>query len=152
MYDGQYSLTFGNNEKNTWTTWRLIPSTPPVVQPPEPNLNYVEIPGRAAGPIDLSTYPLGRLTYKRITGSWTFLRETTHQTMRVEMYEEIRRWLHGRNTTVKLQEDPNHFFQGRFTVSAPQNSQGPTQITINYDLEPRRYNSNGTVDTNWVVT
>lgn len=146
-----YSLTFGS-AKNTWDDWKLIPSSPPMVPPPEPIINLVDVPGRKAGPIDLSTYPFGHLTYKRITGSWTFLRDTTHKTMRTEMYEEIRRWLHGRFTTVRLEEDPNHYYQGRFLVSAPQNSAGPTQIVISYDLEPRRYNSNGTADNSWVQT
>lgn len=144
-----YSLTFGG-AKNTWDDWKLIPNSPPMVPPPEPNTNMVDIPGRSAGPIDLSTYPFGKLTYKRITGSWTFLRDTTHRNMRVQMYEVIRSWLHGKYTTVILEDDPNHYFQGRFYVSAPQNSTGPTQITISYDLEPRRFNLNGSVDNNWI--
>lgn len=146
-----YSLTFGS-AKNTWDDWKLIPSSPPMVPPPEPYIDLVDVPGRAAGPIDLSTYPFGRLTYKRITGSWTFLRDTTHKTMRTEMYEEIRSWLHGRFTTVRLEEDPDHYYQGRFLVSAPQNSAGPTQIVISFDLEPRRFNNNGTADSSWVQT
>ena len=43
-----YSLTFiiGGIKKNTWADWRLIPDTPPSIPPPEPNLNYVDIPTR----------------------------------------------------------------------------------------------------------
>ena len=69
-----YSLTFGK-EKNTWADWGLIASSPPQIPPPEPNKNLVNIPGRHAGPIDLSLVPFGVMTYARVTGSWTFIRE-----------------------------------------------------------------------------
>ena len=52
-----YSITFTDSSgvtKNTWADWHMIPSAPPIVEPPEPYTNYVEIPGRKAGPIDLS--------------------------------------------------------------------------------------------------
>ena len=46
-----YSLTFTVNgvEKNTWSDWNMIPSTPPMIPAPEPNTNYVDIPGRSGG-------------------------------------------------------------------------------------------------------
>lgn len=145
-----YSLTF-NGEKNTWTHWQLIPGTPPMIQPPEPVTNLVDIPGRRLGPIDLTLFPFNRATYKRINGAWDFYRDTTHPTMRVEMYEEIRRYLHGKTCTVSLEEDPLHYFRGRFIVGVPRNSAGPTQIQIGYDLEPVRFNQNGTIDDTWVT-
>lgn len=145
-----YSVTFGG-EKNTWDDWHLIPSTPPMISPPEPVTNLVDIPGRPAGPIDLTLFPFSRLQYKRITGTWTFVRDTTYKEMRVDMYEEIRRYLHGRVMSVSLEEDAAHYFRGRFVVSVPQNSAGPTSITIGYDLEPARYNmTDHSVDTSWV--
>ena len=145
-----YSLTFGG-VKNTWTDWKLIPSTPPMVPPPEPNTNLVDIPGRRLGPLDLSLYPFNRITYQRITGSWDFLRDTENINTRKTMYEVIRAWLHGKYTTVSLEEDPNHYYRGRFLVSVPKNGRGPTSISISYDLEPMRFNQNGSVDTTWIV-
>ena len=144
------SLTF-NGEKNTWNDWKLIPSAPPMIQAPEPNTNLVDIPGRRLGPLDLSLYPFNRVTYKRITGSWTFLRDTESKTMRKEMYETIRNYLHGQTMTVQLEEDPTHYFKGRFIVGVPTNGIGPTSIQIGYDLEPVRYNQNGTIDNTWVT-
>ena len=145
-----YSLTFGG-ERNTWDDWGLIPSTPPMIEPPEPVTNLVEIPGRRLGPLDLSTFPFNRMIYSRISGTWDFLRDTTSPTMRTEMFEEIRRYLHGKYTTVKLEEDPSHYFRGRFIVSAPKNGVGPTSISIGYDLEPLRFNQNGTIDSTWIT-
>lgn len=145
-----YSLTFGG-EKNTWGNWKLIPSTPPMIPAPEPNVNQIDIPGRKAGPIDLSLFPFNRMTYKRITGSWDFYRNTEDTTTRKTLYEAVRKYLHGKTTTVSLEEDPTHYFRGRFIVGVPSNSRGPTAISIGYDLEPVRYNQNGTIDDNWVA-
>lgn len=148
-----FSITFGESpdSKNTWDDWQLIPSTPPVVEPPSPNRNLVDIPGRRQGPIDLSKYPFGRITYQRISGSWTFLTEPNGHQGRVNKYESIRRWLHGRTTKIRLEEDPQHYYKGTLTVSPFSTGTGPNQIVISYDLEPLRYNvSNDTEDTGWV--
>lgn len=148
-----FSITFGAEPdmKNTWEDWKLIPAAPPMIEPPEPNLNFVEIPGRAEGPIDMSKYPFGRITYQRISGSWNFLTEPEGHAKRVELYESIRRWLHGRTTSIILEEDPDHYYWGIFTVSPVSTGNGPNQITISYHLEPLRYNvEDDTVDSSWV--
>lgn len=145
-----YSLTFGK-EKNTWADWGLIASSPPQITPPEPNKNLVNIPGRHKGPIDLSRVPFGVLTYSRITGSWSFIREEEDQRTRFEVYETIRRWLHGRTTTVMTEDDPDHYYQGIFTISEPTSGPNTVEITINYDLEPVRYNLDGTEDTDYLI-
>ncbi len=144
-----YSLTFtiGGVQKNTWADWRLIPETPPMVPPPEPNLNYVDIPGRSGGPLDLTGVPFNKLTYKRITGSWTMLRNPDTRKTRVELYEELLRYFTGKVGTVKLEEDLDHYYRGRFSIGMPTTSIGPIKFTIAYDLEPVRYNtSNDSVD------
>ena len=140
-----YSLTFGG-VKNTWTDWHLIPEAPPVVPPPQPNISLVDIPGRRKGPVDLSAALFGKITYQRITGTWNFLRDVESTTTRTELYESIRKWLHGRLTTLILEEDPTHFYRGRFMVGQPTSNAYPIRIAIGYDLEPIRYNSDGTID------
>lgn len=148
-----FSITFGEEPetKNTWEDWKLIPATPPMIEAPEPNLNMVEIPGRTAGPIDLSKYPFGKITYQRISGSWNFLTEPEGHDQRVALYESIRRWLHGRTTRIILEEDPEHYYRGIFMVSPISTGSGPNQITISYNLEPVRYNVlDDTVDSSWV--
>ncbi len=148
-----FSITFGKSpdSKNTWDDWGLIPAAPPTVEPPEPNLNLVEIPGRRSGPIDMSKYPFGKITYQRISGSWGFVWEPGTHAARVAKYETIRRWLHGRTTIARLEEDPQHYYRGIFTVSAVSTGNGPNQITIGFNLEPLRYNvSDDSEDTSWV--
>lgn len=193
-----YSLTFGGtfggaNTVNTWTSWNLIPTTPPMIPAPEPNVNQIDIPGRRLGPIDLSLFPFNRITYKRITGSWDFLCDSwpawvggtaykvgdavirnnipyvcktansnqsfvsanwdacTDADLVKVLYQRIRSYLHGKTTTVELYEDRTHYFHGRFIVGLPSRSKNPISISIGYDLEPMRYNQNGTIDSTWVV-
>lgn len=149
-----YSLTFtvSGVTKNTWDDWGMAPSTPPMIAPPEPNVNYVDIPGREAGPIDMSMIPFGKMTYKRMTGSWEFYREPDTKTTRRSLFETLQLMFTGKTGKVVLSEDPNHFFVGRFSVSTPKTSVGPIQFVISYDLEPCRYNLDGTVDESYAST
>ena len=149
-----FSLTFGTgtSTRNTWSNWNLIPDTPPIIPPPEPNRRMVDIPGRSEGPIDLSMYPFGKMTYQRITGSWTFLADPEQDpSVRETLYNDMRQFLHGRTDRVIREEDTSHYYYGFFTVDAPRTGKGPLQIRVSYDLEPLRYNvSDNSVDTTWV--
>lgn len=137
--------------RNTWTDWRLIPTTPPMIFAPSPNKNLVNIPGRREGPIDMSRVPFGILTYPRITGNWEFIYEETSEKTRYETYDAVRKWLNGRTTTVKNQDDPYHYFRGIFTVGNLNSNENTAEISISYDLEPIRYNQDGTEDTNYLI-
>lgn len=144
-----YSLTFGG-VKNTWADWHLIPESPPMLPTPEPVTNLVDIPGRTKGPIDLSTVAFGKITYQRISGTWNFYRDVDSQTTRMELYETLRKWLHGRQTTVTFEEDPTHYFKGRFLVGQPTSNSYPIRISIGFSLEPVRYNLDGTIDNTYL--
>ena len=149
-----YSLTFkpdnsSSNNRNTWDNWGLIPDSPPFVPFPELERNLVEIPGRKNGPIDLTGVVLPK-TYKRITGSWTFYKNIASRNDRTNLSETLRQFLHNKTMKVVLaDDDPNHYFVGNFTVVPPKAVQNPMTVTIGYDLEPVRYNMNGTEDTSW---
>lgn len=154
-----YSITFAPHSpvgsllaKNTWTDWKLIPDSPPMVQPPELETNYVDIPGRAAGPIDLTGIAVNK-TYKRITGSWTFFREITSKTDRLTIYNTLRTFFTGKIMRITFtDDDPAHYFVGRITVAPPRAIQNPMSITLGFDLEPVRYNtSNDAIDTTWIT-
>lgn len=146
-----YYLTFivADVTKNTWTDWHLVPSTPPMVSPPAVDTRYTDIPGRSNGPLDMTMIPFNKVTYKRMTGSWTFYREPETKYTRKELFEILRAYFTGNVGRVTLSEDPTHYFVGRFDVSSPRTSTGPIEYTISYDLEPARYNSDGTVDSSY---
>lgn len=145
-----YSLTFEKGAKNTWTDWGLIAASPPMVPPPKPELHLVAIPGRHAGPVDLTRAIFNELTYPRITGKWDFIRLEEDSRTRIEVYEEIRSWLHGRKTQVQTEDDPFHYYQGYFTIEEPKSKPNTCEFSISYDLEPIRYNLDGTEDTTFL--
>ena len=85
-----------------------------------------------------------------MTGSWSFLREPDNANTRKNLYETLVKYFTGRPGKVVLEEDPTHYYKGRFSVGVPTTSTGPIKFTINFDLVPQRYNvSNDTVDTNY---
>ena len=137
-----YSLTFkvNNVEKNTWEDWQMIPSTPPMIPLPEPNTNYVDVPGRSGGPLDLSGVQFNKMTYKRMTGSWTFYREPDTKYTRMILYDALAKYFNGKPGRVVLEEEPGWYYVGRFTVGVPKTGTGPIQIQIGFDLRPVRYN------------
>ena len=150
-----HSITFGegNNTRNTWTNWSLMSESPPIVPTPKPKTNYVDIPGRITGPIDASLVPFNRRTYERITGSWVFVMRDDywHDANPRATYEAVRGWLHGQIKKIVLEDEPGKYYYGMLTVEAPKTAVGPFALQIDYDLEPVRYNVNGTIDTTWLA-
>ena len=138
-----YSLTFkpdsnASHDRNTWDDWQLIPDSPPMIPFPELETVYVDIPGRVAGPLDL-TGVAKPITYKRMTGSWTFMKDIQSKTDRETVFNTLRSFFSGKvMKVIRSDDDPNHYFIGRFVVSLPVATRNPLSITISYDLEPLR--------------
>lgn len=127
-----HSITIGT--KNTWDDWHLIPRTRPLVNPPEVKVSQVEIPG-GDGSIDLTSVLAGRPTYKNRTGSWEFIVENGFKEWSV-LYSEIMAYLHGQKLTATLEDDPNYFYEGRFSVNNWKSDQHYSTIVIDYDVGP----------------
>ena len=137
-----YSVTFTRDDgqkKNTWEDWHLIPTTPPMVIPPEPDFNFVEIPGRKKGPLDITgVLNNGETTFKNSEGSWDFVR-ADDEMERPALKREIRKFLHGGRMKVQFEEDPDYYWQGRFTVGETTTGKNATAITLEYIIEPTEY-------------
>lgn len=150
-----HSITFGSGQtsKNTWSDWKLVPESPPVIAAPRVKTNYVDIPGRLSGPLDMTEVPFGGPMYERITGNFLFVMydDYWYTPNPRTVYENVRGWLHGRTCPIVLEDDSSHYYYGRFSVAPPTLGQGPFAIQISYDLEPLRHNvSNDSVDTTWL--
>ena len=143
-----YSITFinsSNQQRNTWDDWHLIPSTPPMIEAPEPYANYAEVPGRIEGPIDLSETLTGGPSYQNSEGSWEFYLEEGFYS-RPELYQQLKSFLHGKQMKIILEEDSSHYYYGRITVSMPQTGKTNPVFTISYNVRPVRYKLDGTRD------
>lgn len=131
------------NMKNTWADWYLIPSSRPVINPPEVKTKFVDVPG-ADWHLDLSTVLTGDVTYGSRTGSIEFIVDNGQLSeYRAEtwskLYSEIMNYLHGKLLKATLEDDPSFYYQGRFAVNDWASDEHNSKITIDYTLSPFKY-------------
>ena len=131
-----------NVQKNTYDDWLFVPSERPVIVPPEVKTNFIDLPG-ANGFIDLTEAIPGSVVYGQRESSIDFMIETT--TVRntwSDLYSAVLNFLHGKSGKLILEDDPNWFYEGRFTVEPWKSEESWSTITINYVLEPFKVNLN----------
>ena len=136
-----HSVTFGN--KNCYDEWRLVPSSRPVINPPKPKVQYVDIPG-ADGSIDLTESLAGRPVFSDREGSFDFIvlndfNVDNYNYNWVDVYASIMQYLHGQRMTMILEDDPLYYYDGRFSVNAWKSDANNSTITIDYVLSPYKY-------------
>lgn len=127
-----HSITFG--DKNTWDDWHLIPSSRPVFNPPKPKTNYVDITG-SNWHLDLSEAVSGEVVYEGRMGSLEFIVANGHQEWH-ELYSKIMNYLHGRVMKAVLEDDPDYYYIGRFSVNQWKSDPHNSKITIDYNVNP----------------
>lgn len=142
-----HSITFGDGTldskgnfagKNTWDDWHLIPSSRPTVAQAPPQTNYISIPGREDGPIDMTEYLTGGIVYGQRSGSFEFLVDNDH-----EYWETIRSkmaaYLHGKTMKIVFEDEPGFYYEGMFKVPTWTREQWNSKVTIEYTLNPYKY-------------
>lgn len=141
VYHGAHSINFKveNEEdywRNTWDNWKLAPSSRPIVNPPEPKKEYVDVPG-ADGSIDY-TEALTKVRYQNRTGSWNFLIDNGHWDWPT-LYTEFMTLYQGKLVMVQLTDDPDYYYLGRIEINQFNQAKDYSSFTINYTLEPFKY-------------
>lgn len=138
-----HSITFYDTDglsRNTWDDWHLAPSSRPFLAPPVMKTQIVEIPG-ADGVLDLSTsLTNGRPIFQNREGSWEFIVINGYGTWS-DRYSEIMNYIHGKIVKVKLETDPEWYYEGRLTIenwASPSDGTWST-ITIKYSVKPYKY-------------
>lgn len=130
-----HSITFG--DMNTWDDWRLVPSSRPLFNPPAQKVKTLEIPG-GDGVIDLSQALTGYPIYQNRTGSFEFIVMNDFKPWHMA-YSDIMDYLHGQKMRAVLEDDPEYFYEGRFTVNAWKSNKDWSRITIDYDVGPYKW-------------
>lgn len=131
-----HSLLIGKNDEwiNTWENWHVVPTSRPLVNPPEVATEYVEIPG-SDGALDFTEALAGKPIYKTRTGSWEFMVLNGYQDW-VVLYDHLLTYLHGHEFDVVLVDDPYNVYHGRLTLNEWRSEEHNSTITIDYTLEP----------------
>ena len=130
-----HSITIGG--KNTWDDWRLVPASRPVFNPPAQKVKTLEIPG-GDGVIDLSQSLTGYPVYQNRTGSIEFIVMNDFKPWHMA-YADIMDYLHGQKLRAVLEDDPEYFYEGRFTVNVWKSEKDWSRIIIDYDVGPYKW-------------
>lgn len=140
-----HSITFG--DKNTWDDWHLVPSSRPVIAPPDVKSKTVDIPG-ADGELNLTELLNGRPTYQNRTGSIEFIVVNDYWDWDVA-YSTIMNYLQGKSMKMVLEDDPAYYYEGRFAVSEWRSDKSWSLITIDYNVYPYKKDLSAT-DEDWL--
>lgn len=103
------------------------------VQPAEPKLNLVDIPG-ADGSRDLSALPAGRVVYADRSITWTFALYPGEKWD--AKHRQVSNALNGRECKITLDTDPDYYYQGRLSVKKYNHDRTLHQITVEAICRP----------------
>lgn len=134
--------------RHSFYDWFLIPEERYSVEPPETKESFVDIPG-ANGALDISEALTMYPVYKTIDGSMSFLvsndktrkslTDLEYEIFWNEMYADIKSFLHGKQRYFLLEDNPEWYYFGRFSVGKYDASDKVhSKIVISYKLEPYR--------------
>ena len=132
--------------RNTFTEWGMVPTSRPVINPPEVKTTYVNLPA-SNGILDYSDLLLGSVPFGQREGSWEFALRPGRTWATV--YSSIMNYLHGRRHTVVLEDDPAFQYSGRLSVNAWKSDPKYSLITIDYNLDPFKQSIVSSDENDW---
>ena len=141
-----HSITFG--KRNTWDHWHLAPETRPVIEPPNVKRREVSVPGRNAA-LDLTDSIMGFPRYENRTGKLNFIVLHDYEPNVFELIRKIGSYLHGREMTMRLEDDWRYFYKGIFWIESVSPTKDYSKITIGYEVEPFKWSIYTTDDRDW---
>lgn len=127
-----HSITFG--DKNTWDDWHLVPTSRPVFNPPSLKKKTLDIQG-GDGLIDLSEALTGYPLFNNREGSFEFIVMNDYYPW-YEIYSMICDYLHGHRMKAVLEDEPEYYYEGRFTVNSWKSEKAYSKIIIDYSVAP----------------
>lgn len=130
-----HSVTFG--DKNTFADWHIVPETRPLVVPPQPKYIYDEIPGSSFS-LDLTDSLTGLVNWEDRQGTMNFIVLNDFGPW-FERYTQIMQYLGGKKMKMTLQDDPDFYYYGRYSVNSWTSDQHWSKIDIDYRVEPFKY-------------
>ncbi len=130
-----YCVTFG--DKHSYRDWGLILKSRPVISPPIPKTLYVDVP-EADGNLDLTESLSGEVKFenRKITCEFNVIEARKRWST---LYSTILNYLQGQKIRVVFDEDPNHYYYGRFTVDDWDSDKKTSILIITGEVEPYKH-------------
>lgn len=112
---------------------------------PDPQTHYIEVPGRAAGPLDQSEF-LTPGDPRYISRELSIRLECSNGTRleRDDLIHDMVNRLHGRREEIVFPDDPTRYAVGRLTVKTEYSDPAHCAVNISGTCEPWRYSKQET--------
>lgn len=137
------TIQFGDYDTAAHGLWTLTAWEFPE---PEVEENLVPVPGRAQGPLDLSTALTdGKPSYGSRPLSVTLESSEGHRLAREARISEMVNKLHGRRVEIVLPDKPLHYAVGRLKVQTLYNDMAHASVQVTGTCEPWLYAREETV-------
>lgn len=131
------AIKFGDYDTAVTGLWTLTGWT---LSSPEQQTNFVEVPGRHTGQLDLSTALTdGEPIYNSRTLKATFESSEGTRLEREERINDMINQLDGYSMNIALPDDPTHYLVGRVTVKKNYNDNAHAAVEASAVCEPWRY-------------
>lgn len=142
IYTEKHEVTFEINGevKNSYNDWHLVPTLRPFIAPPTVQDFSTEISARMGGKIDYYKSIINYPIYNNRTGTLEFLIDHENPDYHIWhfTYDQIMNFLHGKYGKMVLLDQPDYYYEGRFTVDTFASNSDWSTITIAYDVWPMK--------------
>lgn len=156
QYTGEHSIQLKTKVGKTgWTDWfdvcerwRLVPSSRPVINPPEVKTRTFDNPG-GDGIFDMTESLTGFPLYGQRTGSLEFYVLNGWGNWK-RTHESIMNTVHGKNVQLMLTDDPAYYYNGRLTFNTWKSDKDHSVVTLDYNLDPYKLCTYLSTDGSWL--
>ena len=140
--------TIKNIVKNTWESWNLISSSRPTLPHPKQKTKIIDGLPNINGNIDLTLKDIKYPLFENREGKFEFIYNPIYSFDKnnykdwMALYSEISNYIHGRQLRMILEDDPEYYYDGSFTVDGwTSNTDGSgSTISIGYSVYPYKKN------------
>nr|CAJ19123.1 hypothetical protein [unidentified microorganism] len=118
--------------------WMLYPITRLEIEPPEPVIDLVDVPGSDYA-LDLTESLTGRPIYKQRECDWVFIIVAPRNQWDA-IYSDVMNRLHGRRMKVVRMEEPDYYYEGRITIESTKSDKWNGHIKMHGVFDPYKRN------------
>lgn len=136
------------NNFHSWTEWGLILSEKEI-KSPKPKTKEVDIAG-GDGVLDYTEY-FGGVKFENRQLTFKFAKTNIVLDEFLALFSTVQNVLHGEKMKIVLDDDPDHYYIGRVTISEWKANKRVGEITVEVDAEPYKYKVAETVVTQAVT-